>query len=80
MFDFTSNRKTLVPRKSLYCAWIRTHESENTPLVSVWIYPSMTMFESRAKVQESDIEAAQTTIQAALLNRGASWFTYEGRA
>ena len=71
MFDFTNNRKALVPRKSLYCVWIRAHEGENAPPVSVWIDPSMTVFESRAKVQESDVEAARTATQAALLNRGA---------
>ena len=72
MFDFISNRKALVPSKSLYCVWIRAHEGENAPFIRVWIDLSMTMFESRAKVQESDVEAARTTIQAALLNRGAS--------
>jgi hypothetical protein len=72
MFDLTSNRKALVPRKSLYCVWIRAQEGENAPLIRVWIDPSMTMFESRAKVQESDGEAARTATQAALLNRGAS--------
>ena len=68
MFDFTSNLKILVPRKSLYCVWIRAHEGENAPLVSVWIDPSMMMFESRAKVQESDVEAARTMNPVALQN------------
>jgi hypothetical protein len=71
MFSFASNLQILVPRQSLYCVWIRAHDSENAPLVSVWIDPSMTMFESGAKMQEYDLVAGRTATQAALLNRGA---------
>ena len=59
MFDFISSRKTLVPRKSLYCVWIRAHAGEDAPLIRVWIDPSMTMFESQVKVHEPDVEAAR---------------------
>jgi hypothetical protein len=59
MFDIITNRNPLVPRKSLYCAWIRSREGENAPLIRVWIDPSMTMFESRVQVQESDVTAAR---------------------
>ena len=51
MFKFASNLKILVPRKSLYCVWIRAHESENAPLISVWIDLAMTTFESDADEQ-----------------------------
>ena len=71
MFSFASNLKILVPRQSLYCVWIRARDSENAPLVNLWIDPSMTMFESGAKMQESDLVAGRTATQAALLNRGA---------
>jgi hypothetical protein len=66
MFDFITNRKTLVPHKSLYCVWIRSHGGDDAPLIRVWIDPSMTMFESQAKVHEPDIEAARAVLQAAL--------------
>jgi hypothetical protein len=63
MFDIITNRKNLVPRKSLYCVWIRAQEGVNAPLIRVWIDPSMTMFESQVKVHEPDIEAARAVIQ-----------------
>jgi hypothetical protein len=66
MFDIITNRNTLVPRKSLYCVWIRAHEGDNAPLIRVWIDPSMTMFESQVKVHEPDVEAARAAIQAEL--------------
>jgi hypothetical protein len=64
MFDFITNRKTLVPHKSLYCVWIRSHGGDDAPLIGVWIDPSMTMFESQAKVHEPDVEAARAVLQA----------------
>ena len=66
MFDFTSNRKRLVPSKSLHCVWIRAHEGDNAPLIRVWIDPSMTMFDSRAKLHEPDAIAARAESQAAV--------------
>jgi hypothetical protein len=66
MFEIITNRKTLLPRKSLYCVWIRAHEGDNAALIRVWIDPSMTMFESQVKVHEPDVEAARAVIQAGL--------------
>ena len=66
MFKFTGTHKNLVPRASLYCVWIQAHEGENAPLICVWVDPSMTMFESRAKVHEPDIAAASAEMQTAL--------------
>ena len=59
MFDFISNEAGRVPKKTIYCVWIRAHEGENAPLIRVWIDPSMTMFESVAKVHEPDLAAAR---------------------
>ena len=60
MFDFIMQRdKNSVPRPSLYCVWIRAHEGENAPLIRVWIDPSMSMFDSQAKVHEPDLAAAR---------------------
>jgi hypothetical protein len=64
MFDFITNRKAYVPRANLYCVWIRAHEGQDAPLIRVWIDPSMTMFESQAKVHEPDIESAHEVLQA----------------
>ena len=66
MFDFIINSKNTAPRPSLYCIWIHAHEGENAPLIRVWIDPSMSMFESQAKVHEPDLAAARTEAQAAL--------------
>jgi hypothetical protein len=74
MFDFINNlkdsgpintgRTNSVPRPSLYCVWIRAHEGENAPLIRVWIDPSMSMFDSQAKVHEPDLAAARAEAQA----------------
>ena len=72
MFDFIINRKNSVPRPSLYCIWIRAHEGENAPLIRVWIDPSMSMFDSQAKVHEPDLAAARAEAQAALASEGNS--------
>ncbi len=72
VFDFIFNRKNSVPRASLYCVWIRAHEGENAPLIRVWIDPSMSMFESQARVHEPDLEAARAEAEAALAHDGKS--------
>jgi hypothetical protein len=72
MFDFITNRKTLVPHRSLYCVWIRAHGGEDASLIRVWIDPTMTMFESQVTVHEPDVEAARETTQTALRKVNAS--------
>jgi hypothetical protein len=72
MFDFTTNRKSRQPHKSLYCVWIRAHAGDDAPLIRVWIDPSMTMFESQAKVHEPDLDAARAEMQEALPEGDAS--------
>jgi hypothetical protein len=77
MFDFfinlkNSGRENSVPRPSLYCVWIRAHGGENAPLIRVWIDPSMSMFDSQAKVHEPDLAAAQGEAEAALSHEGDS--------
>jgi hypothetical protein len=72
MFDYIFNRKNSVPRPSLYCVWIREHEGENAPLIRVWIDPSMSMFDSQAKVHEPDLAAARAEAEAALTHEGNS--------
>ena len=72
MFDLITNGKTLMPRVRLYCVWIRAHGGDDAPLIRVWIDPSMTMFESQAKVHEPDLEAAHALIEKALAKDGAS--------
>jgi hypothetical protein len=66
MFDVIKNRKTLMPHRGLYCVWIRAHEGDNAPLIRVWIDPSVTMFDSRAKLHEPDAIAARAESQAAV--------------
>lgn len=72
MFDFILNRKNSVPHRSLYCVWIRAQEGENAPLIRVWIDPSMSMFDSQAKVHEPDLAAALAQAAANLTPEGAS--------
>jgi hypothetical protein len=69
MFDFIINRKNSVPRASLYCVWIRAHEGQNAPLIRVWIDPSMSIFDSQARVHEADLAAAVSEAQIALTNK-----------
>jgi hypothetical protein len=70
MFKFITNGWNSVPRASLYCVWIRAHEGENAPLIRVWIDPSMTMFDSQARVHEPDLAAARAEEQVALADQG----------
>jgi hypothetical protein len=72
MSDFKKELKILVPRKSLYCVWFQAHSGENAPLIRVWIDPYMTMFESQAKVEESDVVAARAMYHAARGEGGKS--------
>jgi hypothetical protein len=72
MFDFIFSRKNSVPRASLYCVWIRAHQGENAPLIRVWIDPSMSIFDSQARVHERDLAAAQSEAQVELANEGNS--------
>jgi hypothetical protein len=54
MFDILTDRKNVAPRRGLYCVWIRAHEAGNAPLIQMWIDPSMSTFDSEAKVHEPD--------------------------
>ena len=72
MFDFIKNETPRVPKESLYCVWIRAQAGENAPLIRVWIDPSMTMFESRAKVHEPDVAAARAESAVALAEDSSS--------
>ena len=72
MFDFIFNSRNSVPRRSLYCVWIRAHGGENPKLIRVWIDPSMSMFDSQARVHEPDLAAARAGEQAALAHEGNS--------
>lgn len=72
MLDFIFNRKNTVPRPSLYCVWIRAHESENAPLIRVWIDPSMSVFDSQSRVHEPDLAAARAEARGALASEGNS--------
>ena len=77
MFDFisyfkNSRRRNSVPRPSLYCVWIGAHEGEDAPLIRVWIDPSMSIFDSQAKVYEPDLAAARAEAEASLMDGGNS--------
>jgi len=61
MFDFIINSKNIAPRPGLYCVWIRAHEGENAPLISIWIDPTLAAFKSR--VQETSTEIETTCAQ-----------------
>jgi hypothetical protein len=54
------NAENSVPRPSLYCVWIPAHPGKDTPLIRVWIDPSMSMFESQATVHQPDLDAARS--------------------
>ena len=65
-------RKNSVPRPSLYCVWIRTHEGENAPLIRVWINPGMTFFETQVTIHEPDLAAARAQAGAASAQKGSA--------
>ena len=61
MFHFNKNDKNSVPRPSLYCVWIPAFPGKDTPLIRIWIDPSMSEFESQATVHEPDVAAARAS-------------------
>jgi hypothetical protein len=66
MKKLTNILSKLVPPQGLYCVWIRAHDGENAPLIRLWIDPSMTMFETRAKIHDQDLAAIRAEALAAL--------------
>lgn len=50
---FNSRKLPMETKKGLYCTWIRRSELPGSPLVAVWIDPSMSCFESEAAVKSS---------------------------
>jgi hypothetical protein len=70
MFDFKKNKKNSAPRPSLYCVWIPAYPDKDTPLIRVWIDPSMSMFESQATIHEPDATAAHEDAIAASSEEG----------
>ncbi len=71
MIDILKNSGRVTPRPGLYCVWIRASEGENAPLVSVWIDPSMAIFESE-EAQQSDDAGGRIIAQGAVLKGGVS--------
>jgi hypothetical protein len=72
MAKLTKILNTLVLRESLYCLWIRAHEGEDAPLIPVWIDPSMTTFDTRAKAVEPEAAATPSQIETALAGESNS--------
>jgi hypothetical protein len=70
MFDFKKSNKNSVPRPSLYCVWIPAFPDKDTPLIRVWIDPSMSMFESQATIHEPDLAAARAEAVSASSEEG----------
>jgi len=77
MFDIINNcilgeHKNSAPRPGLYCVWIRAHEGEKSPLIQVWIDPSMFMFDSQARAHETDLAGACAEAEEAAVQDGDS--------
>jgi hypothetical protein len=66
MFEKIINRNDAIARPSLYCVWIRAHGGEDAPLIQVWIDPSMSVFDSQARVNEADLAAARAEAEATI--------------
>jgi len=52
MNNFTSNSAKFNDRKGLYCVWVPAHDNGKTPLISIWIDPTMTPFDARQQSGE----------------------------
>src|ERR1700730_2335049 len=51
MFDILTNRNKTMPGRGLYSVWIRADQTENAPLLRLWINPSIKPFKSLANDQ-----------------------------
>ena len=72
MFDFIGKSKNSAAHPGLYCVWIRAREGEKAPLIQVWIDPSMGMFDSNPKAQETEFAATSAEGQGAVFHEGNS--------
>jgi hypothetical protein len=50
--------------------WIPAFPDKDTPLIRVWIDPSMSMFESQATIHEPDLAAARAEAVSASSEEG----------
>jgi hypothetical protein len=60
MFNKINNFENVAARRGLYCVWICAHEGPHAPLVSVWIDPAITSFESQGAREACDSEGVST--------------------
>ncbi len=58
MFGDINNSESYVTRGGLYRVWIRAHEGQHPPLVSIWVDPTMKAFEPRADESSSLLPVA----------------------
>ncbi|HWZ57055.1 MAG TPA: hypothetical protein VNZ63_13355 [Verrucomicrobiae bacterium] len=58
MFDFKNYTENSATRPGIYCVWIPACPGKETPLIRVWIDPSMSAFESQAATPDRDAAAA----------------------
>jgi hypothetical protein len=69
MFNAISNIENIVSRRGLYRVWIRAHEGQHAPLVSIWMDTAMTCFEPQGAKEACD-SAGVSTVSAADYRQG----------
>jgi len=52
MFDFKNYTENSSTRPRIYCVWIPAYPGKETPLIRVWIDPSMSAFEPQAAIPD----------------------------
>jgi hypothetical protein len=60
MRGFLPNFSNSTTGSSLYCVWVRVHNSGRDRLVSIWIDPAPTAFKSRLPEASRGIDPAAT--------------------
>jgi hypothetical protein len=58
MFGFSPNFSNSSTGSRLYCVWVPVHENGRDRLVSIWIDPASTAFESRLQEASCGIDPA----------------------
>ena len=55
MRNFTNNCQNFTTRPSLYCVGVPLHDDRRAPLVSIWIDPTMTVFERQQRHEDTGL-------------------------
>jgi hypothetical protein len=64
MTNFTKNAANFTARQGLYRVWVPLHNDGKTPLICIWIDPTMGAFESRQNHKDAPLSGVSDDAHA----------------